>query len=181
MTSRAAATRIARTLFDVVRRNDPERVGNELAAVAHLVATHDDLQRAFANPAVPVAAKQKILAAVLQLQPVSDPVMRFLNILAERDRLTSLSEVADAYRQRLLDFQQVVRAEVTTAVPLAADRALALEQSLAQATGKRVLVTTQVDPSIIGGVVARIGSRVYDGSVAHHLRRVKAQLVESAQ
>jgi F-type H+-transporting ATPase subunit delta len=70
---------------------------------------------------------------------------------------------------------------VTTAVALPPDRAAALEQSLSAATGKRVVVTTQVDPSIIGGVVAKIGSRVYNGSVAHHLTRVKAQLTAAAQ
>ena len=74
-------------------------------------------------------------------------------------------DLLDAYRERLLDYQQVVRAQVTTASPLAPDRAQAIERSLARVTGRTVTLETSVDPSIIGGVVARIGSTVYDGSV----------------
>jgi F-type H+-transporting ATPase subunit delta len=181
MTNRAAATRYARALFDVVRNSDPERAGDEFNAFAALIAGHADLQRTLTSPAVPTAAKAKIVAALVQQQPPSQPVARLLALLAERDRLVLVPDIVEAYRQRLLDHQQVVRAQVTTAVPLPQDRTAALEQSLAQATGKRVIVTTQVDPSIIGGVVARIGSRVYDGSVANHLARVKAQLVDAAQ
>jgi F-type H+-transporting ATPase subunit delta len=181
MTSRAAATRYARALFDVVRDNDPERAGDEVAAFAALIAGHPDLQRTLTSPAVPTSAKTKIVDALLHQQPLSPTVSRLLLLLAERDRLALVPDLVEAYRQRLLDHQQVVRAQVTTAVPLPADRSAALEQSLAQATGKRVILSTQVDPSIIGGVVARIGSRVYDGSVVNHLARVKAQLVDAAQ
>lgn len=180
MTSRAAATRLARALFDVVRNADPVGTGADLTAYAQLLVEHQDLRRALSSPGVPIPVKQRILASLLQLRPGTDHVMRFLQIVAQNDRLGLLPEIADAFQQRLLDFQQVVRANVTTAVPLPADRAQALEQSLAQTTGKRVIVTTDVDPRIIGGVVARIGSRVYDGSVAHHLARVKAQLVDAA-
>jgi F-type H+-transporting ATPase subunit delta len=167
----------------VVRDGDPERVGNDVSAFAAVVAGHADLQRALTSPAVPTPAKQKIVDALIGSQPqaLSQPVTRLIKLLAERDRLVLLPDIVDAYRQRLLDHQQVVQALVTTAVPLTAERMAALEQSLAEATGKRVLVSTQVDPSIIGGIVARIGSRVYDGSVAHHLARVKAQLIDAAQ
>ena len=72
-----------------------------------------------------------------------------------------------------MDHQQVVRAEVTTAVELPADRVAALQQGLAQATGREVQLETRVDPSIIGGAVARIGSTVYDGSVTTQLREVE--------
>ena len=64
-----------------------------------------------------------------------------------------------------MDHRQVVRAEVTTAVALPADRVAALQHGLAQATGRDVQLETRVDPSIIGGAVARLGSTVYDGSV----------------
>jgi F-type H+-transporting ATPase subunit delta len=181
MTSRAAATRYARALFDVVRNGNPEGAGDEVNAFAALIAGHPDLQRTLTSPAVPASAKAKVVDALLRQQPLSQPVTRLLLMLAERDRLALVPDIVEAYRQRLLDHQQVVQAQVTTAVPLPVDRTAALEQSLAQATGKRVIVSTQVDPSIIGGIVARIGSRVYDGSVINHLARVKAQLVDAAQ
>jgi F-type H+-transporting ATPase subunit delta len=181
MTNRAAAARFARALFDVSRSADPERTGRELNGFVDLVGTHPDLLRAFTNPVLPPAVKQNIVAELLKLQPLAGPLGRILTLLAERDQLALVPLINEAYQQRLLDFQGVVRAQVTTAVAMPPDRAGALEQSLSAATGKRVVVTTRVDPSIIGGVVAKIGSRVYDGSVANHLTRVKAQLVASAQ
>ena len=90
-----------------------------------------------------------------------------------------LPELLASYRERLLDHQKVVRAIVTTAIPLGADRAQAIERGLAQLTGRTVTLATNVDPSIIGGVVARIGSTVYDGSVTTQLQKMKQRLVES--
>jgi F-type H+-transporting ATPase subunit delta len=181
MTNRAAAARFARALFDVSRASDPARTGRELNGFVDLVGNHPELLRALTNPVLPPSVKQNIVAELLKLQPLAGPLGRILTLLAERDQLALVPLIAEAYQQRLLDFQGVVRAQVTTAVALPPDRAGALEQSLSAATGKRVVVTTQVDPSIIGGVVAKIGSRVYDGSVANHLTRVKAQLIAAAQ
>lgn len=182
MTSRAAASRYARALFDVVRADgDPVQAGADLDAFIGLVAEHVDLQRVLLNPAVPVAAKGRIIDGLLQLQPLSQPVSRLLGMLAQRDRIALVPDIAATYRERLLDFQQVVKADVTTAVPLAPEKADALQRSLAEATGKQVLLQTSVDPAILGGVIARVGSRVFDGSVARHLARVKAQLIEAAQ
>ncbi len=78
-----------------------------------------------------------------------------------------------------MDHQQVVRAEVTTAVALPADRMQALEQGLAHVTGRRVLLDSRVDSSIVGGAVARIGSTVFDGSVTTQLEKMKQQLIEA--
>jgi F-type H+-transporting ATPase subunit delta len=106
-------------------------------------------------------------------------VSKLLILLAERDRLVLLPDLLGAYRERLLDHQKVVRAQVTTATTLAPDRAQAIEQKLAQVTGRAVTLDTKVDPSIIGGVVARIGSTIYDGSVTRQLEKMKQRLTES--
>ena len=104
---------------------------------------------------------------------------RTLLLLADRDRLALLRDFADAFRSRLMDHQQVVRAEVTTAMELPADRVSALQQGLATATGRTVQLDVRVDPSIVGGAVTKIGSTVYDGSVTTQLERLKRQLVEA--
>ena len=101
---------------------------------------------------------------------------RLLVLLAERDRLVLLPDLLDEYRRRLLDLQNVVRAEVVTAVPLPEDRVSALEQALTTMTGRTVTMTARVDPAIIGGVVTRIGSVVYDGSVRRQLEKMKETL-----
>jgi F-type H+-transporting ATPase subunit delta len=179
MTNRAVATPFARALFDVARHSDPVRIGQELHGFVSLVEAHPDLLKVLVNRTIPPAAKANVLRELFKLQPVSDTLARLLILLAERDQLIILPEIATLYEQRLLDYLQVVRAEVTTAQPLSAEHHQALERGLAQATGRRVQMTTRVDPAILGGLVARIGSRVFDGSVARHLARVRERLVEA--
>jgi F-type H+-transporting ATPase subunit delta len=103
-------------------------------------------------------------------------VAKLLGLLAERDRLALLPDLLAAYRDRLLDYRNVVRAEVTTTAPLADEQVKAIETNLARASGRKVSLSTKVDPSIIGGVVTRMGSTIYDGSVARQLQRMKEKL-----
>ena len=178
MTNRVAARRYARALFDVSLKEevDPQQVGRDLDAFEALVGEHAELARLFANPAVPAPRKRALVEALLAREPLAAPLGKLLLLLAERDRLTLLAEVAEAYRERLLDHQRVVRAAVTSAVPLPADRVEALRRSLAAVTGREVRLEAGVDPSIIGGVVTRVGSLVFDGSVTRQLARLEDTL-----
>jgi F-type H+-transporting ATPase subunit delta len=175
---RVSGRRFARALFDVARAEglDLERVQTELAGVVALVSGHETLARVLGSPAIPAARKRAIVEELLARSPVSTPLARTLLLLAERDRLVLLPELAEAYDERLLDHQQVVRAAVTAAAPLPPDRAEALRGALARATGRDVRLAVRVDPDLLGGAVARIGSTVYDGSVVTQLERLKARL-----
>jgi F-type H+-transporting ATPase subunit delta len=179
VTNRTAATRYARALLDVgvQEHADLERIGQELASFVALFQSHHELERVLLNPGVPVQRKRGAVAELAAAGGVLPVVSKLLVLLAERDRLVLLPDLADAYRERLLDYQKVVRAEVTTAAPLSGERAAAIERSLAAMTGRTVRVATRVDPSIIGGVVAKIGSTVYDGSVTRQLEKLREQLV----
>jgi F-type H+-transporting ATPase subunit delta len=181
MTSRAAATRYARALFDVAltERQDLDQIDRELTGTSTLVQGNEQLQRALVNPAIPASRKRAVVERLLSLSPVNPILSRVLLLLADRDRLVLLPDLAEAYRSRLMDHQQIVRARVTTAVVLPADRVSALQQGLADATGRRVDLQVDVDPSILGGAVARIGSTVYDGSITTQLEKLKQRLVES--
>jgi F-type H+-transporting ATPase subunit delta len=179
VSARGSAARYARALLDVgVKEASAERMEQELASVHDLLTRHPDLWRVLTNPAIPVVAKRGVVQDLVQRAAPSRPVGRLLQMLADRDRLVLLPDVLAVYQERLMDHQQVVRAEVTTAVALPEDRAARLEERLAHMTGRRVTVTTRVDPSIIGGVVTRIGSTVYDGSVATQLKRMRDRLLE---
>ncbi len=131
------------------------------------------------SPALPANIKKNIVSELLKLRTVADPVARVILLLAERDQLIILPEIAALYHERLLDYLQVVRAQVTTAAPLAPEHEQALERGLEKATGRRVQMSTRVDPAIIGGLVAQVGSRVFDGSIAGHLARVRERLIEA--
>jgi len=130
------------------------------------------------NPAVPVPRKRAAMAELVARAKPAGIVGKMLTLLADRDRLVLLPDLVASYRERLLDYRKIVRAEVTTAAPLGGDRAKALESSLARVTGRTVVLDTRVDASIIGGVVARVGSTVYDGSVTRQLEKIKERLVE---
>jgi F-type H+-transporting ATPase subunit delta len=174
----SVARRYAAALFDVARKSGAEeRVGEQLTAFAALVAGHTDLQRAVENPAIPVTAKKTLVAALVDASGnVSAELKRTLLLLAERDRLGVLAEIASSYRERLMGHKHITAAEVTTAVPLSAEHRAALTAALQKAAGGQVTVTERVDPSIVGGVVARVGSVVYDGSIRHQLDRLRETL-----
>jgi F-type H+-transporting ATPase subunit delta len=180
MTTRTSATRYARALLDVLlKESTAEQGAQDLATVATLLQQFPDLQRAFNTPAIPAVRKRALVQELLPKLSLSAPVGKLLLMLAERDRLLLLPEIAAVYQEKLEELRKVVRAEVTTAEPLSADRVAILQQRLASATGQTVKVTTRVDPSIIGGVKAQIGSIVYDGSIATQLEAFRQKL-ESA-
>lgn len=182
MSVRASAARYARALLDVTlaEKGNPEQIETELAALADLFAGNGELQSVMTNPAIPVTGKVGVMKELLTRLKPSPVLGKLLMMLAERDRLLLVPDLLDIYRERLMDHQQVVRAEVTTAAPLPQDRAALLQQRLAEVTGRRVTMTTKVDPALIGGVIARVGSTVYDGSVATQLTTMKQRLLEQS-
>jgi F-type H+-transporting ATPase subunit delta len=175
MTNRTAATRYARALLEVAvkEKADLDQVERDLASVVDLFTQHTALSRVLLNPVVPVPRKRAAVDAVTALARLLPMVSKLLALLAERDRLVLLPELLDAYRDRLLDYRNVIRAEITTTTALPADRLEAIEASLARASGRTVTLSAKVDPAIIGGVVTRIGSTIYDGSVTRQLQRMK--------
>jgi F-type H+-transporting ATPase subunit delta len=177
MSMRTSAARYARALLDVaIKESDPERAEQELEAFVDLVRQHPDLQRAFANPVVPATDKRAVAQQILERVKPTTPVGKLVLLLASRGRLALLPDLLDVYRERLMEYRNVLSAEVTTAVPLSQERTAQLQKRLAAATGRVVTMTTRVDASIIGGVVTRIGSTVYDGSVATRLAKVRDRL-----
>ena len=179
MSTRASAARYAKALFDVASAEfTPEQAEKELVAFADLVVAHDDLRQALASPAIPAARKRAVVAQLLDRQQPSGPVRKLLLLLAERDRLDLLADLVSVYHERVMEHLKVVQAEVTTATPLEPEQAAQLQQRLGTTIGRTVTLTTRVDPSLIGGMVARIGSTVYDGSVATQLTTLRQRLTE---
>jgi F-type H+-transporting ATPase subunit delta len=181
VTNKTAATRYARALFDVAvkEKADLEQIERELAEFAALFTQYPLLEKVLLNPAVPVPRKRAAVADLLGRAQFSPIVTKLLTLLADRDRLVLVPDLLASYGERVLDYRNVVRAEVTTATPIDATRSEAIRHGLAKLTGRTVKLSSTVDPSIIGGVVARIGSTVYDASVTRQLEKMKERLVES--
>jgi F-type H+-transporting ATPase subunit delta len=182
MTNKTAAMRYARALLDVGinEHADLDQIERDLDSFAALFAQFPELARALLNPVVPVPRKRAAVAELMAANRLTPMVAKLIALLADRDRLVLIPDVLAGYRDRLLNHRNVIRAEVTTTESVSADRSKAIEASLSRATGRTIFMTTKVDPGIIGGVVMRIGSTVYDGSIARQLERIRASLAERA-
>jgi F-type H+-transporting ATPase subunit delta len=176
MNERGAAGRYARELFDASwRHGQAETVATELET---LVEATGHVRPLF-HPLVPKAKKLETIRRFSQTLGVSKPTAVLLEALAQYYRLDLLGGISRSFRERLNDKKGVVRARVTTAVPLAPEQAEALGRRLTDVTGRQVTLQTAVDPSIIGGVVTEVDSTVYDGSVTRQLARMREKLVEN--
>ena len=180
MSLRPAANRYAKALFDVAiaEHADLAKIGNDLSEISDLLQQHRELLVAAQRGGVPDAARKGLIEQIADKVGVTIQVKKLLVMLTQGRKLVLVKDLADAYRERLLAHQNIIRAEVTSAAPLSAEKAKALEDSLSQVTGKKVELQVGVDPELIGGVVARIGSTVYDGSVRTQLQRLRQELVE---
>lgn len=181
VTNRAAANRYAKALFDVAlkERANLEQVERDLADMAALFDAHATLRDVMVNPAVPAPRKRALMQELVARARPNPIVGRLFEMLAERDRLILLPDLLASYRDRLMDHRQIVRAEVITAEPLPPERTANLERRLAALTGRRVTMKARVDPGIIGGLVARVGGTVYDGSIATQLDKLRGRLTSA--
>ena len=182
MTTNAVARQYAHAAFDVVRRiGQVEEFGGQLQEIATLVTSHAELRHALESVVVPKQAKRDVIGAVAaRVGPMLDPLQRLLSLMADNDRLALIPAVADAFRDRAMEAAGVVTAELVSAQPIDADRQAALARALGAVTGRQVELTGRIDASIIGGVIAKVGGTVYDGSVASQLERMRQRLVTEA-
>jgi F-type H+-transporting ATPase subunit delta len=173
----ASARRYAGAAFSVAARTGEYDAWltplTELARILQMPSA----RTIFASPAVPTSQKR---AALDRLLPTAPPMVRnFLHILAERDRLAEVPGIADALRDLINKQRGIITAEVTTAIPLDAS----MERLVAQRLGaylnrdpEKVTIRSRVDPSIIGGVIARVGDELVDDSVRGRIQRLRRTL-----
>jgi F-type H+-transporting ATPase subunit delta len=181
MSLRTSATRYAKALFDVaIKESDPARIEQNLSDIVQGMAGHAELRRAMTSPAVPRNARVALVSSLAKQAGAEAPVAKLLAMLADRGRLELLPHLLDVYRERLLQHHNVVRASVTTAAPLAPENVQAIQSRLAGLTGKQVQLSTNVDPALIGGMITRVGSTVYDGSIRTQLEKMRLRLSENA-
>jgi F-type H+-transporting ATPase subunit delta len=128
------------------------------------------------NPAVPSPRKRAAMEQIVQASALTSIVSKLLVMLADRDRLILLGDIASTYQELLSERQHLVHADVTSAEPLTPERTAAIEQKLAAVTGKRVSLKTAVDKNLIGGLVAKVGGTVYDASIATQLKKMRERL-----
>ena len=176
----AVAGRYARALVNAVLAEgaglDPRQAVSQLRSFADLVRGSSELHNVMVSPVVSSAKKRAVADRLSGSLGLSSIVRNFLFVIVDHRRTAMLSQIADAFESALDERMGVVRAQVTSAAPLAADQVQQLQAELTRVAGKQVRCEFGVDPSLIGGVVARIGSTVYDGSVRSELHKLRERL-----
>jgi len=177
MSVQGIARRYATALADVVsQRGEALEVKQELITWANMTRANPNLRDVFANPTIPLDQKRKVLNKLVEIARPRPTTVNFLKVLLQNQRLTELDEINQKFAQVLDDRAGVVAARVTTARPIPAKTQQTLEARLHQLTGKSVRIDFDTDPEMIGGLVTRIGSTIYDGSVRNHLEQMKEKM-----
>jgi F-type H+-transporting ATPase subunit delta len=171
------ARRYAMALADVVMASgEAQEVKAELATWEEMMQSNEQLLEVFRNPTIPYDQKQKVLSTLIARARVRPTTANFLQVLLQNQRLAELGEVNKRFAQVLDERSGVVSAQVTTARPVPQSSQEALRAKLATMTGKSVRLSFETDEELIGGIVTRIGSTIYDGSVRNQLQQVKERL-----
>lgn len=174
-------TRYAKALLDVVMapesKADPEQVVAELRLIKQMILESNALHNALLSPAVSPGRKRAVLARLMAPGGVSKPVRNLLFVVIDHRRIHELAAIVEAFDALLHERLGFVRAAVTSATVLADPQRAELEAELSRLAGKKAKLTFTIDPTLIGGVVARVGSVLYDGSVRGQLERLRVKLV----
>jgi F-type H+-transporting ATPase subunit delta len=171
------ARRYARALFDLaVERGTVQDWADSLVTLRQAIDASDELRDVLENPVYTKEQRRAIVAKLAGALELPAEPANLLYLLADRNRLNHLGAVVDTFG-RLADAKLGrVRARITSAVPLDAGSARQIADKLSRATKAEVLLDADVDPTLLGGVVARVGSLTYDGSVRTQLEDLRRQL-----
>ena len=180
MTLTAVATRYANALADVVTAGgsalSPRDAVSELRAFAAALDGSTELRNALVTPAVPVGRKRAVVGRIAQILKLSRISLNFLYVLIDHRRIAALSGIIDSFELIVDERLGFARADVSAARDMAEPQRAALTSELERLTGRRIRMRFAVDERLIGGVVARIGSTVYDGSVRGQLASLGRRL-----
>jgi F-type H+-transporting ATPase subunit delta len=173
------ANRYARALADVsVEKRESNEVAAELKQFATMIEGHTQLHEVFASPVIAPERKRAVLNELLNRFKARQTVQNFLSLLLVNNRLHQLTPMVRALEKELDGRMNIVTAEIITAREINADEQKLLHEKLKAVTGKEVRLQYKTDPDIIGGVVTRIGSKIYDGSIKNQLAQMKERLMQ---
>lgn len=171
------AIRYAKALADVVlSKHEVEPVRTELQGFSALLSESLELFNVLTSPAVAIPQKKGLLQSIAARTGYSTTTRNFLNILVDHRRINLYEEILAAVHRELDQRLGIQTVEITTVTPLDEDQKKILASRLRDLIRKEIQLETQTDPKLIGGVVARIGSTIYDGSIREQLQQLRMQL-----
>jgi len=172
-----AAKRYARALIDALYPDKAEEGFYQLQSLASLLTNQPDARRFLQNPAMAGERRNRLLTEIAEALGFDRRVANFFSIVIDRNRLPLLEEIISEYQQLMDDRLGIARAQVTAARALDPSQQRELTSKLEEITGKQIRMDVFIDASLIGGVIAQVGSKVYDGSVRQQLQTFKSRLV----
>lgn len=179
MIAGSIARRYARALMAIgVDTGSYDAIGRQVSALARAMKISAELAEILANPAFPRADRQRVLEAVLSRLGASRVVKNFTLLLLERERLAALPDIARELSAMIDEKNNRVTALITSAAPLTQVQITQIKSALEKLSGKQVHVDQKEDPALLGGVVAKVGDIVYDGSLRTQLAQMRHSLAE---
>jgi F-type H+-transporting ATPase subunit delta len=173
-----AATRYAKALLDVLYPNRAEMGREQLIKFASVLAQQSDARLVLENPTVSPEKRKELLNKIGDALTLDAPIRNFLGLLVERNRLDLTDEIVSTYEALLDEKLGVVKARITSALELDSRQREEVAARLQTLTGKKVRMEVSVDPSLIGGLVAQVGSTIYDGSIRQQLQTFRKSLTQ---
>jgi F-type H+-transporting ATPase subunit delta len=171
----SVASTYARAFADVVlsAKLDAQRATGELRRISGLLAESSDLRQVWENPAIPADQKRRLLDAIAHRDGIEKPVRNLVAVLIDHRRVKYLDAVIQQLEKELDARLGFAEAEITSVRELGDAEKRSLEAQVAKLTGKKVRAKFGQDASLLGGVVVRVGSTIYDGSVKGQLEKIK--------
>ena len=177
MVTGSLARRYARAVIELgTEHKNLDQISAELRSLARAMHESAELVSSLTNPAIRRADRRRVIDAVLQRIGVTPHTKNLIYMLLDGERLASLPSISREVDAMIEARSGRIAAEVTSARPLDAAELGQITAALEQLSGKRVTVTKREDPSLLGGVVAKLGDRVYDGSLRTQLRNLRDEL-----
>jgi F-type H+-transporting ATPase subunit delta len=172
------AKRYAKAIFSLGKEQGKvEAYADTLNGIADLFKDQElELEDALTNPLYPLEARQKVMAKVSEAAAADTVMTSFLNLLIEKKRVDVLPEIASAVQEMLDSEENISHGSVTSAIEIDSGLLEKIQATLEKITGNKVILETQVDPSIIGGIVAKVGDLVLDGSIRTQLNGLKESI-----
>ena len=175
MASGSLARRYAKAVIEL---GNTEKIAGDLRQLAQAMKTSAELQTALTNPAIRRADRRKVLDGLLQRIVAHGLTKNLVYLLLDGERLSALPAISRELDAMVIAKGGRISAEVTSAKPLDASQLSQITAALEKLSGKKVDVTKKEDPSLLGGVVAKLGDRVYDGSLRTSLRNLRDELIK---
>ena len=170
----ALALRYGQAVFEIAAKHQNFNTWRDnLETLVRMVQDRDVLFF-LENPRISLAKKREVLEP--KLKGVNPMAVNLLYLLAERNGLGMLPDIAADYQRRLDDLRGLAHAEVSAAVPLSEAETNEIREKLGKMFGKHIEISTKVEPSLLGGIVARVGDKVIDGSLSRRLQNLKREI-----